>query len=217
MVQKIHCELDSGKGRALVLVREEQAFPELSSLCTSEKSNGRVLSFISPPVSSTTWKSLSDQFADTCDEHKIRQGLFIGCGDAATLLLHLALHDPRRVRQLVLLDATTSPHPTRRERYLSRMERYLPMGLPFKSKQKGFDARSFLQRIRCPVLVLTSEAASGYLQDEAAILADTLPTAWHLTVDQSQQDELKLLIDEFQKVPARCPQKNRQVAKISAG
>lgn len=209
MANLINCEIDEGRGRAFVLLREQGNYQHLRDvLLAGEQAAGRIVALSSDKVTASNWEIMSSAFAEECDRLSIRQGLFAGCGDAATLIMHLALHDPRRVRLMVLIDATTRPHPSSFERALASLESHLPMGLPFKSKEVGFDARSYLQRIRCPVLVLTTSKATSYHIEEARILADTLPTAWYLQIESGAEDSIAGIVQEFQAVPARCPQKN---------
>jgi hypothetical protein len=94
----------------------------------------------------------------------------------------------------------------------------LPLGLPLRRVVRGFDSRPFLQRIRCPVLVVSTADDSLEERRDAATMARRMPTAWQMTlqgrnklsVDGGSDErtaEFAQLVVEFSEVPARAPQK----------
>ena len=70
----------------------------------------------------------------------------------------------------MLVDATTRPHPSTWTRLITRIESLLPIGLPLRSSDVVFNGKPFLQRIRCPVLVLSTAQATPYQMAEAKVL-----------------------------------------------
>ena len=94
---------------------------------------------------------------------------------------------------------------------IGKIEQYLPLGLPFRTLNSGFDCKPFLQRIRCPVMLLSSREAGLYLKSEFQVFLKELPSAWGqvLTSEKQHADysaEVARLIQEFQDIPAKCPQ-----------
>jgi hypothetical protein len=89
----------------------------------------------------------------------------------------------------------------------------LPLGLPFRKDSKGFDARSYLQRIRCPTLVITTSDAERDLQAQAEHESRALATAWFDSIDNSIDFMARLVA--FMEVPAKRPQKNRDFARAA--
>ena len=68
----------------------------------------------------------------------------------------------------------------------------------------------FLQRFRCPVLIISTSLAGTYQQAEAQVLLDTLPTAWKESLQGDMLvDHAPTLILEFQTVAVKSPQRVR--------
>ncbi len=201
---------DQGKGRPFIILAEaswgEQAQATVKVLAAS----ARVLQLEAPRIDGRNEKNLLENMRLIMQERGIRQAGFVSFGAAGTLVQGLALGDLKLVRAIIFVDATTRPHPTRYQRILDRIEHTLPLGLPLRSQIENFDAKPYLQRMRCPVLVVTSAVAAPHVCAEAAVFAQGLPTAWHVELgDDSPADSLARLVLEFQDVPVRCPQKNR--------
>ena len=208
------CTYDSGKGRATLLIHETNGYGEflesflLRATRTDEAQHGRLVVIQTPRISDDTWESIAGAFVELLNEKRVRQAQVVGLGAASTLAMYLALEDSRRVRQLVLLDASSRAHPSKWARFVGRLEQYLPMGLPFRSVSKGFDATAYLQRLRCPVLVATSPRASTYEKSEATRLLAAVPTSWGCSIASTK--DLWDKIETFQSVPPKCPQKNKR-------
>ncbi|MCB9030296.1 MAG: hypothetical protein H6619_04530, partial [Deltaproteobacteria bacterium] len=126
---------------------------------------------------------------------------------AGSIVQAFVLKNRKMVRRIVLLNSTTRPHPSLRERFLAWAEKNLPLGLPFRLGSLAFDSRCFLQRIRCPALVLVTGDASQYVRQQAEYLSSHLPTSWfsELLRGSTLSEKIELFLD----VPAKCPQKNR--------
>jgi pimeloyl-ACP methyl ester carboxylesterase len=144
----------------------------------------------------------------------IRAATILGVGEVGTVAIAFTLAEKKRVRRLILVDTPVRPKSTWRENLIRWCEDKLPLGLPFRKDSDGFDARSYLQRIRCPTLVVTTPDAGQDLQAQAEHESRALATAWFDFV--ANTDRFKALLTDFLEVPAKRPQKNRDFTKASA-
>ncbi len=199
-----------GTGRAFVLIREQSAYELLSSDVAQRMSaKSKVLVLACAPITAENWQILSAELLTVLRAKNIRQASFVAFGAAGALVQNLCLTELKLVRTLALVDATSRAHPTIYSRLIDAAEKFLPLGLPFRHRDPGFDSKPYVQRIRCPVLLATTDQAGDFIQQEAVRLEKRLPTSWHLkTSGPSQAEELAHAIIQFQDVPARCPQKN---------
>jgi hypothetical protein len=210
---------EGGVGRPFVLIFEDErdgAFARASAESIAAKS--RCLVFRSPRVSDENWGALTEALRATLQSRGVRQGSFVGFGAAGALVQNLCLLEPRTVRAAVLFRASSRAHPRLIDRLVDRLEGALPLGLPLRRVVRGFDSRPFLQRIRCPVLVVSTADDSLEERRDAATMARRMPTAWQMTlqgrsklsVDGGSDErtaEFAQLVVEFSEVPARAPQK----------
>ncbi len=201
---------DQGKGRAFVVIYEPCVYKTYANDLFNEISQStRCILAEIPIVTESNWSELTAELIKFLESKNIRQASFVGFSDAASIVLNLALYDLKLVRSMVLVDAATRPHPSKLQKIVDKIENLLPLGLPLRSYGKGFDAKSFLQRMRCPVLVVLSSYANLYTISQVEIFKTGLPTAWSVNLKQSNQmHELKELVIDFQQTPAKCPQKN---------
>jgi hypothetical protein len=209
MAKNLSLIKEGGKGRAFVIFSESSTSAELTShLFDALVQRSRTLLVECDDITDDNWQELTVRLSELLGENGLRQASFVGFGPSCALIQNLAINQLKLVRTIVLVDGTTRPHPTLMSRVIDRIERSLPLGLPFRSKSNGFDGRSFLQRIRCPALVVSSRSATPFLEAQAKVLAIHLPTSWHVVLSQSDQaSELADLVLEFEGVPAKCPQK----------
>ena len=201
---------DQGKGRAFVVIYEPSVYKTYANDLFNEISQStRCILAEIPIVTATNSGELTAELIKFLESKNVRQASFVGFSDAASIILNLALYDLKLVRSMVLVDAATRPHPSKIQRIVDKIENLLPLGLPLRSHGKGFDAKSFLQRMRCPVLVVTTSYANLYTNSQVEIFKSGLPTAWSVDLNQSNQmHQLKELVIDFQQTPAKCPQKN---------
>jgi len=201
---------DQGQGRAYVLLHEAGGFDHWVQPITSALTkSARVLHFEIDSVADDNWEELTQEFLDVLQVQRIRQASFLGFGAAATVLLALSQRELKLLRSLIMVDASTRPHPPLHVRIMDRIESRLPLGLPLRWACKGFDAKPFLQRVRCPVLIVSSAGSSSYMQTEAKRMGKSMPTAWTAQLSEHEPaQELSVLVREFQDIPAKCPQKN---------
>lgn len=206
-------EREQGSGRSFVVLyeRESRGFAQQAgALAEALAAKARSLLVSLPLINDSNWEQQSAELETLLSEHRIRQPSCVAFSGAAVAAQSYALKDLRHVRTLVLVDATTRAHPTWTARAIGRAERSLPLGLPFRSDAAGFDSRPLLQRLRCPVLVVSSAAAGAYERSEAELLERELPTAWLRRLGGSNSDETAELCSavlEFQDTPPRCPQR----------
>lgn len=205
----VNLNADQGSGRALIILRQAGAFPDLiRELKKMTVVSGRAIDFELEPVSAHNWRELTAGLREALGELQIRQAAFVGFGPAGAVLQHLCYLDLKIVRSAVLVDSSTRPNPSLFARLVDWLERKLPLGLPLRLRSREFDGASFLQRIRCPALVVVSPAASGFERESGRRLADGLPTAWlYEAPPGASAEDISKEIISFQDTPARCPQK----------
>ncbi len=231
--QRVIVRTDTGTGRPCVVVHEAGSALSLVEPLVRDLSNrGRVLLLESPVVSDANWELLTDSILELLQTASIRHCSFVSFGACGALVQAVALRSLRLARTIVLVDACTRAHPSQFSRLIDQIESRLPLGLPLRLSSNGFDAKPFLQRIRCPVLVVISPYATPHERAQAAVLEAGLPTAWMLSLspgnvapgnvapdnaapDNAAQD-LSQVVAEFQDVPAKCPQKRAAASQPAA-
>jgi pimeloyl-ACP methyl ester carboxylesterase len=203
---------DSGQGRPVVLLYDDPGRRQWAdAVARALAQRTRVLVLESERVGATNWADLAKEMAALLDRNPIRQASFVAFAAAAALVQNFCLTDLRSVRTVVFVDATTRPHPSLFDRWVDWLEQSLPLGLPLRSSGQAFDAKAFLQRIRCPALIVTSSRAGAYERSEAEVMSRALPTAWEQDLASGNEaEELAQLVYEFQDIPARCPQKREE-------
>ena len=205
-IQLISCE---GQGRSFVIVYDYSAYKSVvASLADVLKQKSKVLVYRSQSVDGTNWQKLSQALRANLAEQSVRQASLVAMGSAAALIQNIGLEDVKLVRSLVIIDGTCRPHPNWKDRFIDRVESALPLGLPFRGTTEGFDSKPYLQRLRCPILLVLTHLATDFMRNQAMEMAGRLPTSWlvDLTAD-SEPSKLGDLVENFQDVPVKCPQK----------
>lgn len=198
-----------GSGRAFVIIAEDGSeTPLIEKIYEGLISASRCIICIAPQIHDHNWRELSESLRNELRKLEVRQVSFVAVEDASILVQHISLLEPKFVRSVVLIDGVTSPHPSTTRRIADFIEKSLPLGLPLRSSGEAFDGTSSLQRIRCPVLVVTRIGASEYYRKQATILGENLSTCWSLEWD-GNVETLTNYISEFQGVPVKCPQKGK--------
>jgi pimeloyl-ACP methyl ester carboxylesterase len=208
---------DQGSGRSFVVVFDDHRYLELARAVAGVIADrARTIVIESAPVTGESWRSLAAEFEAALAAAKVRQASFVGIGAGATLVQNLALDTPKIVRTLVIVDASLRAHPSRWERIVDAVEAKLPFGLPLRLGSKSFNVRAFAHRLRCPMLLVSSQQASRFISNELRDLGKVAPTAWyvqlHATSREDEAAELGDLVLQFHDTPAKCPQKNIQEA-----
>lgn len=206
---------DSGRGRTVLLLVEQQGEHRklVESIVSALAQRGRVVALEYSSIKGSQWRENCDHTIKRLGELSVRQFSIVGLGSAATIAQELALRQLRQVRTLVLVDATTRPHPSLSSRIIDRLERSLPLGLPLRRNSVEFDGRPLLHRLRCPALVISTTLASQLSRAQSAILLSGLPTAFSATIAATDFEQLSIQVAEaaegFQETPAKCPQRQR--------
>ena len=198
-----------GKGRAFIVLHERGSYADFAQhLVESLSSKNRAILVEVNRIDDTNWRSLTGELRAALNELKIRQASYVVFGSACALVQNLAVEELKIIRTLVLVDGESRPHPSRWLKFLDRLEQSLPLGLPFRNKSRGFDGRSFLQGIRCPVLIASTNGAGQYLLSQGDELALGLPTSWRVKIGSKRPvEELSNYVLDFEQVPAKCSQK----------
>ncbi|MCB0310717.1 MAG: hypothetical protein KDD42_05755 [Bdellovibrionales bacterium] len=203
---------ETGVGRTFVVLFDRETYrPYAERLHLSLSERVRCFLLFSKRVDNYSWSTISSNIVELLRDKQIRQVSFVVFESAGLIALDLALNQIKLVRSIVFVDPSFRSDSSYINRHLSWLEDLLPMGLPFRSKIEGFDAKPFLQRVRCPSLVVKSGLGGSYSQQQGDLLANHLPVSWKYSLT-GEDDEISALCDvvgRFQEVPAKCPQKNR--------
>lgn len=203
---------DSGSGRTFITVVDDSSYlPFATAVAEKLAKKARSVLLMSASVTAQSWEALSLELSKKLSELNVRQASLVGLGAGATLAQNLALNQPKVVRTLAIVDASSRPHPSRWERFVDWVEEHLPFGLPLRLGTQGFNVKAYLHRLRCPVLVIATGRASSFLREEVHTTALRAPTAWRVILSgpiDSQIVELSDTLLSFQDTPAKCPQKN---------
>lgn len=208
---------DSGAGRVFLTVVDDLRYVPLAQAVASQLAQTvRSVLVASAPVTTETWESLSESLSAVLKELGVRQVSLIGFGGGAALAQNLALVQPKLVRILAVVDASSRPHPTKWERLVDGIEENLPFGLPLRLGTRSFNIKSYVHRLRCPLLVVGTKRAGAFVRSELESVSRLAPTAWHVMVvhddTERESNELAATILAFHDIPAKCPQKNNVVA-----
>ena len=202
---------DSGQGRTFVFIHEQGAYRDFIEQAAATLS-GRVRLIVieAPQIDQNNWSEFAQCVIDRLKQADIRQCALVGFGGAGSLVQYIALTFPRLVRLLTLVDSSFRPHPGIGVRIIDRLEALLPLGLPLRSRERGFDAKPFSQRIRCPALIVLSAQASRFIHAQSHEIAKRIPSAWVVNLKPAEPAaHFCALLDAFEGVPVKCPQKNR--------
>jgi pimeloyl-ACP methyl ester carboxylesterase len=203
---------DTGSGRTFIAIIDDEGYlPFARAVVDKLSARARCVLLISPSVTALTWESLSASLSGVLSNLNIRVASVVGMGAAATLAQNLALNEPKVVRTLAMMDSPSRPHPTWWERVVDRIEEVLPFGLPLRLGARGFNVKSYIHRLRCPVLLIASGKAGQFVRGDLRTSAAKAPTAWSVQLDGSQDQQIEALSSallEFQDIAAKCPQKN---------
>jgi pimeloyl-ACP methyl ester carboxylesterase len=207
---KINLVSDSGQGRAFVLIHEQGSYVGLAEQAAKQMSGkARVLVFQSSPVSENFNFASPSPLISILGDLGLRQCSIIGFGDSGVLAQHLVLTQPKLVRSLVLVDGSFRSHPSRFTKIVDWLESHLPLGLPLRLQERGFDSKPFAQRIRCPVLLALTPLVNDFIRLQSQEILYRIPSAWMVELKESNMVEHFCdLIDTFERVPVKCPQKN---------
>lgn len=215
-VARISLLSDQGKGRAFVILMEGERYRDFAAhLAESLAARTRVILVQTALLDDHNWRDISTDVIELLKTLALRQVSFVGLGPASTVVQNIVLQEPKLVRMVSLVDASCRPHSTVWSKIIHRLEKSLPLGLPLRSRSDGFDSSPFLQRIRCPALIVLSSFADTFLERQSDLLSSRIPTSWMVRLSSTDQArELSALVLEFEQVPVKCPQKNLAVAAV---
>ncbi len=204
---------DGGSGRTFITILDDEAYMPLAQAVTERLSTrARSVVIRSRSITAESWRDLSEKLLAMIANLGVRQASLIGMGAGASLAQNVALSEPKTVRSMAVVDAASRPHPTRWERFVDALEARLPFGLPLRLGSTGFNVRSYLHRFRCPLLVVCTRRAGGFIREELRQLSILAPTAWQVDLTAvAAGEEANAFADtilSFQETPAKCPQKN---------
>lgn len=141
----------------------------------------------------------------------VKRSTILAAGSACNVAQAIAVSFPGSVRRLALVDPLSRMFPTFGTKVIDWIESHLPLGLPLRPTSDAFDSRSFLHRLRCPVLIVSTPQAGIMLRAEAAAMHRRIPNALlsQLRPDSSSyQHELGRMVKDLLQRPVKRPQKN---------
>lgn len=162
-------------------------------------------------------ESVSQCVADLAhklEELRLKRLTVIGMGAGGAISQALAVRASRVVRRLILVDPTVRISPGLGTRVVDRLESFLPLGLPLRKASNDFDARAFLHRIHCPVLVLVSAGAGEFVREQSRVIVRRVPNGWLRQIETEAltgdllTSEVERCVEAFFEVPTKRPQKN---------
>ena len=212
-VKYIINEESHGKGRPMVILHfSGSAFEAAARELYNSLENSGQIHLISIKHFSDDWQIALDTLLQFLEQKGIRNASFAGFEDCTVLLQALILKRPKLVRSLILIDPATRARPTAFQEWISRVEHLLPLGLPFRSEIEGFDAEPFLQRIRCPLLLVLASKTDAYKKEQLEKISQRAPTSFFVEIDASHPLEFNRKLHDsilqFFEIPAKSPQKN---------
>lgn len=158
--------------------------------------------------------TLSEVFKNLVFQEKLTRLTLVGVGCGGPLVIHYVANNIKNVRRVLFVDAISRPNQLPLEKVFEWIERFLPLGLPFRPLSKEFDPRPIIHRVRCPVLVVTENIFSNSieLKAHAKFLMERLPNAWQSEIKENGFGEL---FKSFIGVSTKQPQKmSREVSSI---
>ena len=182
----------------------------LSSLSQLEV-NSNIYRYSKPlPSSEKVWQAAKELLVQMRAE-RIKSTSLLGTTSGCSLAIATAIYGAREIRRLILFQPTVKVAPGRLTKFIDKVEEILPAGLPLRKLSDEFDARPFLHRITCPTLVVTLDDSSSYSLEQAKLIANNIPNAWHMKdFDRNKSQNLSYLvntIEEFLAIPAKRSQK----------
>lgn len=203
---------ETGTGQPIIALITADTADSCITYISREPIPGYRVIVLEVDIASSNCDAVAAEVMRFLDAVAIKQVSLLGIGNAGPVSLSLALAHRKRIRRLILIDSPVRPDITKREKIMSWLEYSLPLGLPFRRVGKGFDGRSYLQRIRCPSLVVTTLGATQDVKSQAEIAGKSLATAWYYELTSNQ--EFKEKLKDFLDVPAKRPQKSIRKASI---
>ena len=157
-----------------------------------------------------------DQFTAELHERLIKRGVkrstILAAGSACNVAQAMAVAFPGSVRRLALVDPQSRMSPTLSTKIIDWLESHLPLGLPLRPTNEAFDSRPFLHRLRCPVLIVSTERAGMLLRSEAATMHRRIPNAvlaqLKTVSGSSYQHDIGALVKDLLQRAVKRPQKN---------
>ncbi len=209
-----------GAGRAAIVLSEGGEYEAIAQ-GTVERLGMRSTTLLLKVagLSGSSWDQTVRALHELLAHEGVKHGTFIAFGATSYLIEHLAIFTPKLVRAAVLVDGMTRAEPTKAQRMVARLEAWLPLGLPLRMRSKEFDAKPFLHRVRCPILLITTKRATEWQRSEGRTISQSLPTSYGVAIAEGVSSEQEVqtlvdLIDQFGTVPARAPQKNRSMTGV---
>ncbi len=194
---------DSTEGETVIFIGPPEKVKQLvASLPIPTNSYG----FIPEELDLKKLLELSEAFKNLISSEKLTRLTLVGVDWGGALVIHYAANNIKNVRRVLFVDAISRPKQLPLEKAFEWIERFLPLGLPFRPISKEFDPRPIIHRVRCPVLVVTENGSTNSieLRAHAKFLMERLPNAWQTEIQEKGFGEV---FQSFIGVSTKQPQK----------
>lgn len=207
MSAEVLLESTKGSGRPVLIFYSDLRYTSVGRAVFSAVGEDRQsLILRTSPVTMDNWKLLAGSISETVRANGVRHAHVVALGDTAIPAQQLYLSDMKGLRSMVLVDGVARLRSNELGRLAGMLDEYLPLGLPLRNQSGGLDSRSFLHRIRCPVLLVTTPLAGTFEKAESRALSAGLPTSWHADAEgKGFPDVIGLFVKDFLDVPSKCP------------
>lgn len=167
-------------------------------------------------ISGDNWNTYANEIKKYFKDNKIKQCTCLAFSETASVAINLYLEEQKLFRGIALVNPHTRPGKSFFQKLIDKLEAKLPMGLPFRFKTSAFDCKPFLQRLRCPILVVKVKSLSSYNEEEANYFLNRVPTAYEsIITNLNSFDELSNALKGLRDAPPKCPQKNLAKANVA--
>lgn len=199
------------RGRIETILSRKNAFHDPDSLIA-----GRTAVVCADIPSGTDVVPFAEIVLQQLEMNGLKRITLIGINEGASVVQALTILSPRLFRKAILINPESRIRPSLFTTVIDRIESFLPVGLPFKASNKNFNSRPFLHRIRCPVLVLTTNEATYFNMLESSYIASKIPNCYIISLKKplftdssiSFSNEFLSLVKDFNESPVKRPQKN---------
>lgn len=197
----------------LLIIPGEGISDEQALLLARElEHNFRVLVYSGPLPGVIGVEKFTAELHERLVRLSVKRSTILAAGSACNVAQAMAVAFPGSVRRLALVDPQSRMFPTAMTKIIDWIESHLPLGLPLRPTSDEFDSRPFLHRLRCPVLIVSTQRAGLMLRSEAQAMHRRIPNAILENLKpvsgSSYQHELGALVKDLLQRPVKRPQKN---------
>jgi hypothetical protein len=157
------------------------------------------------------WRDLPIAVDILVESLGLRHVHLVAVDEATPAAQFLAISRPALVASLLLGNPQFRARSSVIERLVQFLEQLLPLGLPLRTGKDRFFSAAYLQRIRCPVLVVWDRPQTEK-GSHASTLVSQLPLGWEVVLDRGDGGaSIQDMVNTFREVRVRCPMRRKAV------